>query len=260
MSRKSTVKTVLVLESKNVLEEMDGVRNTIESGVVDVQTITMLKRLLTQKNAPTASITISTTTKTGALSNSRAKRNVKSTTRTDSAQAVQDSFPGKDLISATKTIVMKSLLVLAIEVEKRTQKSDSVRLSTEVNSTRTPLSQGTRNICSCCKLALEALRQWQENADIGSAWVNKAYFGYIGKVIALEMVRYITDSLTARPIQRSKTLQLLKQKSKNKFNLELQYQRPPARLQGGSFKLRQSRTSYLHQLPFSTRFRLCRYM
>jgi hypothetical protein len=249
-----------MLESKNVLEEMDGVRNTIESGVVDVQTITILKRLLTQKNAPTASITISTTTKTGAPLNPRAKRNVKSTARTDSAQAVQDSFPGKDLISATKTIVMKSLLVLAMEVEKRTQKSDSVRPSTAVNCTRTPLSQGTRNIFSCCKLALEALRQWQENADIGYAWVNKAYFGYIGKVIALEMVRGITDSLTARPIQRSKTLQFLRQKLKNNFNLELQYQRPPARLQGGSFKIQQNRTSYRHRLPFSTHFRLCQYI
>jgi hypothetical protein len=193
MSRKSTVKTVVILESKNVLEEMDGVRNTIETGVVDVQTIAILKRLLTQKSAPTASITISTTTKTGALSNSRAKRNGKSTTRSDSAQAVQNSFPGTDLISATKTIVMKSLHVLAIEVEKRTTKSDSSQPSTEVNSSRAPLSQGTRNIVSCGKLALEALRQWQENADIGSAWVNKAYFGYISKVIALEMVKVVTE-------------------------------------------------------------------
>jgi hypothetical protein len=193
MSRKSTVKTVVMLESKSVLEEMDGVRNTIETGVVDVQTINVLKRLLTQKNTPTASITISTTAKTGALSNSRAKRTVKSTTRTDSAQAVPNSFPGTDLISTTKTIVMKSLYVLAIEIEKRTKNSDSGRPPTEADSSRTPLSQGTRNIFSCCKLALEALRQWQENTDIGSAWVNKAYFGYIGKVIALEMVRGITE-------------------------------------------------------------------
>lgn len=193
MSRKSAVKTVVTMESKSVTEEMDAIRDTIETGVVDVHTITTLKRLLTQKPSTTTSITISTTTKTPAASGSRTKRSLKTPSRQESTSIVSESFPGTDLISATKTIVMKSLHVLAIEVEKRTRKSESGTPSTEASSPKPAVSQGTRNIISCCKLALESLRQWQEHADIGSSWVNKAYFGYIGKVIALEMVNIITN-------------------------------------------------------------------
>ena len=81
---------------------------------------------------------------------------------------------------------MKTLTTLATEVELRAKKPES---SAETTPSKQTVSQGTRNVGVCCKLALEALRQWQDHVDIGSAWVNKAYLGYLTKLIALEMVR-----------------------------------------------------------------------
>lgn len=186
-SRKSVVKTVVMVEAKSITQEMDGIRRAIETGIVDVQTITTLKRLLTPKSAPTASVIISANTKTASLASSRAKKAPKTTNRVTSAIAVQEPSPSTELVSATKTIVMKTLTTLATEVESRTKKSESLP-STQTKSVRHPISQGTRNVGVCCKLALEALRQWQDHVDIGSAWVNKAYFGYLGKLISLDMV------------------------------------------------------------------------
>ena len=185
-SRKSVVKAVVMVETKSITQEMDGVRRAIEAGIVDVQTITTVKRLLTPKITPTTSITISSKTKSAALTSSKARKPAKRTGSTTSATiTVEEPFPSTELVSATKTIVMKTLTTLATEVESRTKRSES---STETPSSKQPASQGTKNVGVCCKLALEALRQWQDHIDIGSAWVNRAYFGYLGKLIALEMV------------------------------------------------------------------------
>jgi hypothetical protein len=185
-SRKPVVKTVVTVETKSITQEMDGIRRAIETGIVDVQTITTLKRLLTPKLTSSTSITISSKTKSASLKSSHTKKTTKSTGRATSAMIdVEEPFPSAELVSATKTIVMKTLTTLATEAESRTKKLES---PTETTSSKQPISQGTKNVGVCCKLALEALRQWQDHVDIGSAWVNKAYFGYIGKLITLEMV------------------------------------------------------------------------
>jgi hypothetical protein len=183
-SRKSVVKTVVMVESKRITKEMDGVIRAIDTGVVDVQTITILKKLLAPKIGLSTSITISTNTKTSSLASSRAKKGPKTTNRATSALALQEPFPSTELVSATKSVVMKTLTTLATEVESRKKKTES----SQEPIPRQPVSLATRNVANCCKLVLEALRQWQDHIDIGSAWVNKAYFGYIGKLIALEMV------------------------------------------------------------------------
>lgn len=169
---------------------MDGVRRAIETGLVDVQTITTLKTLLTPKITPTPSIKISSKTKSASLTTSRAKKPSKAIGSTSGTVAVEEQFPSTELVSATKTIVMKTLTALATEVELRAKKTDS---SAETTSSKQPVSLGTRNVGVCCKSALEALRQWQDHVDIGSAWVNKAYLGYLSKLIALEMVRQSND-------------------------------------------------------------------
>jgi hypothetical protein len=185
-SRKSVAKTVVMVETKSITKEMDGVRRAIETGIVDVQTITTLKRLLTPRITPTTSITISSKANSASLTSSRAKKPTKAAGRaTLTTIAVAEQFPSTELVSATKTIVMKTLTALATEVESRTKKTES---STETISSKQPVSQGMRNVGICCKSALEALRQWQDHVDIGFAWVNKAYLGYISKLIALEMV------------------------------------------------------------------------
>jgi hypothetical protein len=186
-SRKSVLKTVMMVETKSITQEMDGIRRAIETGIVDVQTITSLKRLLSPKPTPNASVTISTNTKTASLASSRAKKAPKTSNRVTSAIVAQEPFPSTELVSATKTIVMKTLTTLATEVESRTKKSESLT-SAESKPAKHAVPQGTRNVGVCCKLALEALRQWQDHVDIGSAWVNKAYFGYLGKLISLDMV------------------------------------------------------------------------
>lgn len=188
MSRKSVVKTVVVVETKSVTEEMEGVRHAIETGVVDVQTIAILKRLLAPKATLPSSITITASTKASALASSRTKRIQKSTNRTNSSEPIRDPFPSTELISATKTVVMKSLTALAVEGDSRAKKTDPNQVSTKTKTSTQTVSQGIRNVGTCCKLALESLRQWQDHVEIGSSWVNKAYFGYIGKLINLEMV------------------------------------------------------------------------
>ena len=77
-SRKSVVKAIVMVETKNVTQEMDGVRRAIETGIVDVQTITTLKRLLTPKVASTASITISSKAKSASLTSSQSQKTAQS--------------------------------------------------------------------------------------------------------------------------------------------------------------------------------------
>lgn len=218
-SRKSVVKTVVMVETKSVTQEMEGIRRAIETGIVDVQTITTLKRLLTPKNTPNASITISTDNKTASLASSRAKKAPKMTNRKTSAIAVQEPFPSTELVSATKTVVMKTLTTLATEVESRSKKSADSTTSAEAKSSKHPISQGTRNVGVCCKLALEALRQWQGHVDIGSAWVNKACFGYISKLISLDMVMLESFGKAYSSLkQQLKNLSSLNPKSRNNYN------------------------------------------
>lgn len=186
MSRKSSVvKAVLTVESKSITEQMDGVRHAIETGVVDAHTIATLKRLLTSKSPPATSVTI-TNTKYTTLTATKSKRRIKTTEKITPAVA-PEPFPSADLVSATKTIVMKCLTTLATEAESRAKIAEVNKIS-EPKTTKQPVSQGTRNVITCCKLALETLRELQDHKDIGSTWVNKAYFGYISKIIALEMV------------------------------------------------------------------------
>lgn len=183
MNRKSVVKSAVPFVTKSIAEETDEILRAMESGVVDVQTINTLKRLVSPKPPPPASITASLQLKSSSLASSRAKK----TTRTvlPAKKILQeDPFPSSELVSATKTIVMKSLTALATAAESQSKKGDSGDSST----TRQPVSQGTRNVGVCCKLALEVLRQWQDHVDIGTSWVNKAYFGYISKLVGLEMV------------------------------------------------------------------------
>jgi hypothetical protein len=177
--------TVMMDDTKSMAEQMDAIRNVIETGVVDIQTITTLKRVLTPKTTSTASLTISAKTKTAELTSSRAKRSTKVTNKVSSTVTIQESFPSIDLVVATKTVVMKSLASLAAHVDTRTKDNDSGSPS---KAPKQPLSQGTRNIITCCKMALEALRRWQDHPDIGSAWANKAYFGYITKLTSLTLV------------------------------------------------------------------------
>lgn len=184
-SRKSVVKTVVKVETKKSLsEEIEGVRLAIESGVVDVQTVTTLKRLLTQKNISTTSVTI-TASKAATLASSRARKPTRMSTRTAAEVPTVEPFPSTEIVSAAKTVVMRSLTTLATEIESRIKKTEASANETVAKS---PLSQGTRNIITCCKVALENLRLWQDHEDIGFTWVNKAYFGYISKLISLEMV------------------------------------------------------------------------
>src|SRR5947207_10452629 len=114
-SRKSVAKTVAMVETKSITQQMDGVRRAIETTIVDVNTITTLKRLLTPKLTPTTSITASKT-KSASLSSSKAKKQLKTTAYATSA--VMEPFLSTELVSATKTIVMKTLTTLATEVEQ----------------------------------------------------------------------------------------------------------------------------------------------
>ena len=177
-------KTVVMIESKSITQQMDGVRRAIETGVVDVQTITTFKRLLAPKSTLTTSITISANAKASSLSSSRAKKTTKARNRSTSAATAQEPFPSTELVIATKTIVIQTLTTLTTEVESRKKKPES----TEAKHLKQPVSKGIQNVGVCCTLALEVLRQWQDHVDIGSAWANKAYIGYIGKLVALEMV------------------------------------------------------------------------
>ena len=79
---------------------------------------------------------------------------------------------------------MKSVTALAAEIES--QVSDKSEQAARKG--RSPVDQGTRNVAVCTKLALEALRQWQDRQDVTASWVNKAYCGYIAKLVALELV------------------------------------------------------------------------
>lgn len=168
MSRKPTVavKAVVTLDTKPISQQMDGIRRAIESGLVDVQTITSFKRLLAAPRTPAIAVTKSA--KGSALAGTRGRKAV------PTAGAVE-TFPSGEWVSATKTIVMKCVTALATQIESRGDKDGKVE-------------QGTRNIVLCCKLALEALRQNEDHVDVGVNWVNKAYCGYIAKLVALEMV------------------------------------------------------------------------
>jgi hypothetical protein len=178
-------RTTGVMESKSIVQEMDGVRHDIESGIVDARTITILKRLLVQKTLPTASIPkVKSTTLASAQSRTPAK-----TKQTPSTLSIEQPFPSNILVSGVKTLVMASLTTLTTEVEIHTKASEAEK-SSAASKANAPVPQGMRNVITCCKLALEAMRQWQDHQDIGSAWVNKAYLGYINKLTALEMVNH----------------------------------------------------------------------
>src|SRR5579859_7505220 len=190
MSRKSTVttKAVVKLEGTGAVENMEGVHKAIETGLVDVQTIATLRKLVAPQVTATASITISSTAKSPSLASARAKKTTRTTERVISTIAASKPFPCNELVCGTKTVIMKSLHVLGSEIEKTAKTSESMPASADPKNSKQTPSQGIRNILTCCKVALEALRQWQDHQDVGSSWVNKGYFGYIGKLIALEMV------------------------------------------------------------------------
>jgi hypothetical protein len=180
---KSAVKIVVAGESKTLGQEMDGVRRAIEGGVVDVQTITVLKRLLLQKNATAAVASAATKRTTTSLSSARSK------TKQTTSVVSEEPFPSTILVSNTKTLVMCSLTTLTTEIESRAKPSSSENTdSTSTKTAKIAIPQGMKNVMTCCKLALEALRQWQDHKDIGVSWVNKACLGYINKLTALEMV------------------------------------------------------------------------
>ena len=185
MSRKSVVKDVVALGTKSITDEMDGILRAIESRVVDLQIINTLKRLLSPKISSSASTSTATTqSKSGVgLASSRIKKTTRTTVPAKKV-VVDDPFPSPELVSATKTVVMKSLTALATEADSRNRKGEIA----ETNTARQPMSQGMRNVLVCCRVALGFLRQWQDHVHIGAIWVNKAYFGYISKLVGLEMV------------------------------------------------------------------------
>ena len=181
-NRKSAVKAIVTVEGKSISQQMDGIRRAIESGLVDVQTITTFKRLLTPK--PPASIAISKTPKSSSSLASVARGRKTTTEAAIHVMPSTETFPSVEWVSATKTIVMKSVTALAAEIES--QVSDKSEQAARKG--RSPVGQGTRNVAVCTKLALEALRQWQDRQDVTASWVNKAYCGYIAKLVALELV------------------------------------------------------------------------
>lgn len=183
MNRKSIVKSAVPVVSKSIAEEMDEILRAMESGVIDIQIINTLKRLVSPKPPPPASTTASSQPKSSSLASSRAKKTTRMVLPAKKTLP-EDPFPSSELVSATKTIVMKSLTTLATAAESQSKKGDSG----DPTTTRQPVSQGTRNVGVCCKLALDVLREWQDHVDIGTSWVNKAYFGYISKLVGLEMV------------------------------------------------------------------------
>jgi len=184
MSRKPVVKKAIPLETKSLAEEIDGLLRAIETGVVDAQTINTLKRMLLPKPPPLASTNASSQSKSTSLASSKSKKTTRTIPPPPKKTLPQDPFPSSELVSATKTVVMKSLTALATAAEFESKKG----VSDESTTTRQPVSQATRNISVCCRLALEVLRQWQDHVDVGTSWVNKAYFGYISKLVGLEMV------------------------------------------------------------------------
>jgi len=189
MSRKSTLaKAVVTLETRSVAGTMDGVHKAIESGVVDVQTIATLRKLLAPQTAATASITISSSVKSPALASSRAKKSTRTTERVKSTVVVPDPRLGVELVCGTKTVIMKSLHTLGSLIETGAKASDTTPAPMDAKGSKQQPSQAIKNILTCCKTALDALRQWQDHQDIDSSWVNTACFGYIGKLIAFEMV------------------------------------------------------------------------
>jgi len=181
-SRKSVVKAIVTVEGKSISQQMDGIRRAIESGLVDVQTITTFKRLLTFK--PPASITISKTPKSSSSLAGAARGKKTRPAATVDVVPSTETFPSAEWVSATKTIVMKSVMALAAEIDSRA--SDTTQQAE--GKGRLPVGQGIRNVAICTKLALEALRQWQDHQDVTANWVNKAYCGYIAKLVALELV------------------------------------------------------------------------
>ena len=185
-NRKSISKANTMMKGfKSISDEMDGVRNAIEAGIVDYQTIATLKKLLTPKSSSTSSALGSKMTKPALLTNSRGKKSKKTTFGASSASKSSAEFPSTELVIATKMIVMKSLNILSSEVDT---KSKDTETASSIKARAQPVSQTLRNVSTCCKLALESLRQWQDHEEIGSAWVNKAYFGYINKLVTLSMV------------------------------------------------------------------------
>jgi len=182
-SRRSVVRALVAVEGKSISQQMDGIRRAIESGLVDVQTITTFKRLLSFKLP--ASVTISKTPKSSSSLASTARGKKARPAASVDVVPSPETFPSAEWVSATKTIVMKSMTALAAEIESRA--SDKTQQAE--GKGRLPVGQGTRNIAMCTKLALEALRQWQDHQDITASWVNKAYCGYIAKLVALELVK-----------------------------------------------------------------------
>ena len=150
--------------SKSIAERTDGILRAVETGVVDVQTIAALKRLLV-------------------VSPPIEKTSMSRTKKTSKPAANEEHVPNAEIVSAAKTIVMKSLTTLASEVEMRAKRTEN-----DTTTTPQPISQGMKNVASCCKLALDSLRLWQTHPDIGVTWVNKGYMGYIGKLIGMDMV------------------------------------------------------------------------
>lgn len=227
MSRKSTVtKAVVKLESRSIAQDMEGVNKAIETGIVDVHTIATLKKLLAPQTTATTSITVSSSVKTPALASSRAKKTSRTTERVTATLATSNPFPGTELVCATKTIIMKSLHTLGTEAETRAKISESTLETRDLNSTKQVPNQGVRNILVCCKAALEAVRKWQDHQDIGSSWVNKAYFGYIGKLIALEMVFVRHDSVNIKPETAIKELTALKTEIETQLQLTAPTSKP----------------------------------
>jgi hypothetical protein len=187
MSRKSGVgiKSMTIADGAKALsmsQEVDSVRKAIESGIVDPQIISALKRVLSgSATGPGPTIGLATT-KSGLTSARR--KTMRLSTRWQPENESTESFPSTGIISAAKTVVMKSLTALATELERRVKKSDAPQDIQE----KSAIPQRVRNVAMCCKVALESLRQWQGRVDVGSGWVNKAYIGYISKLISLEMV------------------------------------------------------------------------
>ena len=114
---------------------------------------------------------------------------------------------------------MKSLHTLGTEAEARGKISESTLQPGDAKNMNQPPTQGIRNILVCCKSALEALRKWQEHQDIGPSWVNKAYFGYVGKLIALEMVFTLRSSFNVKPETAIKELTALKTEIETQLQL-----------------------------------------
>jgi len=201
MSRKTaTAKTVVVLTSRTLAEEAEAVLDAIDTDIVDASTIASVKRILSFKaHNPSSAVTSTTayppTKRASSLASTKANPKTPSAKTGDKSRTVvtsdtaQDSLPSEKVVAYAKSIMMRCLSSLTTISESKPKKAETKSSEERTSPRKESISQSRKNIISCCKLALDSLRQWQDHKDIGATWVNKAYLAFTSKLMALELVQ-----------------------------------------------------------------------